>query len=219
MIKYGTSIFLEQFYVPYDNNLKFSNTMKWDKKIKEHFHDEKDVDQSILKLLRLPPPPLNDSLTTMKEIHDLLLKKEKRNASIQKEIELEMEHLPMIEYFSKDKEDIKNLLELNQFISPYIYYFKKLFDRVRPRILEPEINPTIPPPGHPSYPSGHATQAYSFALFLNRKNGGHRNKLMRIANKIATNREMAGVHYASDTLAGMQLAAQLVDIYLKKRLN
>ena len=92
---------------------------------------------------------------------------------------------------------------------PVIMYFKKRFDRVRPRALDTRVRPSIEPPGHPAYPSGHATQAYYIGLYLGKKHPERADAFMQTADTVARNREWAGVHYPSDTTAGRQLAEQL----------
>ena len=96
-----------------------------------------------------------------------------------------------------------------------IYVAKKYYDRVRPSILAQELfeqdiidstlTTTIDIPGHPAYPSGHATQATFIAELLSYFDPIHRECYQRMADEIARNREVAGVHYRSDTLAGYQL--------------
>ena len=41
-------------------------------------------------------------------------------------------------------------------------HFKEVHKRRRPSQVCPALRPPIPLPGHASYPSGHATQAYLF---------------------------------------------------------
>ncbi|WP_199823557.1 phosphatase PAP2 family protein [Labrenzia sp. OB1] len=90
-------------------------------------------------------------------------------------------------------------------------YFKDKFRRPRPSQLEPKLRPLIDVPGHPSYPSGHATQAYLVAQALATVVGNPEagEELIRVADDVAVNREYAGVHYASDSVAGKQLAYAL----------
>src|SRR5262249_15664657 len=38
-------------------------------------------------------------------------------------------------------------------------YYKNIFNRARPSRFSPDLMPLIDPPGHASYPSGHATQS------------------------------------------------------------
>jgi acid phosphatase (class A) len=107
-----------------------------------------------------------------------------------------------------------------------VMYFKQTFNRTRPSFLFPELYPAIVVPTHPSYPSGHATQSYLVALALCElfKNRDRFNEdelkpfsegLLNLAKEIGTNREWAGVHYESDSIAGRQLATQLFEAIQK----
>ena len=83
----------------------------------------------------------------------------------------------------------------------------------------PALAPPIPVPGHASYPSGHSTQAHLVAacvkLALPAPTGGTASPttvalsaaLDVLADRIARNREIAGLHYPSDSGAGVELAA------------
>jgi hypothetical protein len=54
-------------------------------------------------------------------------------------------------------------VRVGQFI---VMHHKKLHGRARPSVIAPALMPPIDPPGHPAYPSGHATQAYLLAMVL-----------------------------------------------------
>jgi membrane-associated phospholipid phosphatase len=95
-----------------------------------------------------------------------------------------------------------------------VQHFKRLDDRRRPSQLCPALRPPIEVPGHAAYPSGHATQSFLIARCLAAAVAGGPSALASealdaLANRIARNREIAGVHYPSDTAAGRDLAAQL----------
>ena len=45
-------------------------------------------------------------------------------------------------------------------------HYKRLFNRARPSQLCPALMPPIEPPGHASFPSGHATEGYLLSLCL-----------------------------------------------------
>ncbi|MFQ6552492.1 phosphatase PAP2 family protein [Aestuariibius insulae] len=86
------------------------------------------------------------------------------------------------------------------------------FDLPRPITVAQEVQPMIQTPGHPSWPSGHATEAFAIATVLSAlKNGGsvdgfnevsNTSFYMRLAQRIAANRTVAGVHYPSDSMCG-----------------
>jgi PAP2 superfamily len=66
-------------------------------------------------------------------------------------------------------------------------------------------------PGHPAYPSGHATMAYTWAYLFAHFVPQRRDLLVSAATEVALNREIAGVHYASDSEAGRVLGEQIAD--------
>jgi len=86
------------------------------------------------------------------------------------------------------------------------FHFKNIFNRARPSQIEPKISPPIDIPGHPAFPSGHGNQLYLIAQALSEFVPIHRARFFEIAHRVAENREYAGVHYASDTRAGIELA-------------
>ena len=91
-------------------------------------------------------------------------------------------------------------------------YFKNLYSRPRPSQLCPALLPPIEIPGHASFPSGHSTQAHLMALCMNDVFNGLPQQntmvddLWTLADCIARNREIAGLHYPSDSAAGVAFA-------------
>jgi hypothetical protein len=93
---------------------------------------------------------------------------------------------------------------------------KCLYNRARPFQLFPELAPPFCP-AHPGYPSGHATGAHALAFLLDAAmsvpgdpHAAERSAAAELATRIARNRELAGVHFSSDTRAGVELARELV---------
>jgi PAP2 superfamily len=100
-----------------------------------------------------------------------------------------------------------------------VMHWKYLFKRPRPAQISLDVDPVIETPGHPSYPSGHSTQAHLCAGLLAeihtlRSDPQWRATLFALADEIAKNREIAGVHYPSDTAAGRKLGADIKGILL-----
>jgi hypothetical protein len=113
-----------------------------------------------------------------------------------------------------------------------VMHFKGLSNRPRPSQICPALLPPIQVPGHASYPSGHATQAHLVAecakLVLPvltsppataaavaaaaATTAALSADLDALAGRIARNREIAGLHYRSDTTAGIQLAKDILPI-------
>jgi len=107
-------------------------------------------------------------------------------------------------------------------LDPTVFYFKRLYRRARAFMCCADIEPMFPKgtdlyPAHASYPSGHASQAHALAYFYAWLFPHLTDSLMSAAADIARNREVAGLHYPSDSLAGKVLAAQVVDqLFLSK---
>jgi hypothetical protein len=95
-------------------------------------------------------------------------------------------------------------------------YYKKKFMRPRPTQLEPRLRPPIDVPGWAAYPSGHSLQNFLIAQAL--ATVVHSDELtvqlFDIAQRVAENREYAGLHYESDTTGGKQLATLMFPMVL-----
>jgi membrane-associated phospholipid phosphatase len=106
--------------------------------------------------------------------------------------------------------------------------FKQIFACNRPVQLSPQIQPMIETPGHGSWPSGHATEAFAVAVLLealmdaapgagNPPNGSRSHEqLQRLAARIATNRVVAGVHFPVDSAVGRLLGTALAEFLVAR---
>ena len=85
----------------------------------------------------------------------------------------------------------------------------------RPHEYSSQIQPMIPVALHGTLPSGHATEASTFAyvLWILLRDSGRKElwgeQLMRQASRIAVNRTVAGVHFPVDSVAGAMLGLTL----------
>ena len=86
---------------------------------------------------------------------------------------------------------------------------KAQYARTRPSFADTSLSTVVPVPWHSSYPSGHATQSMLTALVLGSAVPSAKDDLKALAVQIAHGREIAGLHYASDTQAGFALAYQI----------
>ena len=86
---------------------------------------------------------------------------------------------------------------------------------MRPSYLDPTLSTALPVPEHPAYPSGHATQAALIALVLSELDPENSAAYFTSADRIAQNREIAGLHYPSDSQAGKLIAQQLFPVLLR----
>jgi hypothetical protein len=110
------------------------------------------------------------------------------------------------------------VLHIGSLVGSYsALYLKDQFDRPRPSWEVPALFPPVPVPGHSSFPSGHATQAHLMAkcmeqVFVQASMGANDKAaltevLFALAKRVARNREIAGLHYRSDSDAGVKVAA------------
>ena len=195
--------------------LYFSTTQQWDNTFSESERRRAAEIQrlnpaAVERLVQATgPPPSNSDSRTRADLAALRVLQSLRAAADVHAIREQMTRQGCVKLFTRDARLRKLALDTFDVVSPYTYLLKKHFDRVRPSYLDPRIRPCIEVPGHASYPSGHATEAFSIGLVLGRADPCHAQEYMRVAFEIARNREMAGVHYQSDTQAGNRLARAL----------
>lgn len=88
---------------------------------------------------------------------------------------------------------------------------KDFYARKRPNTADSSLSTVVSVPWHASYPSGHATQSMLTAFALGAAVPSAAPALKHLAIDVAHGREIAGLHYASDTQAGFELARQIWD--------
>jgi hypothetical protein len=179
---------------------------------------------SYLPEIVLPPSPKNTSDTTKK---DLALIHEYQNARTAKNIEEIKREINIYNALfgkrtfaelidlSKRPDTFMLMQDLIELEAVNVMRQKKIYNRVRPSYLDPTLKPVIDVPDHPAYPSGHATQAQLRALVLSELDPKNRDVYLKAAKRIAHNREIAGLHYPSDSKAGFILAEQLFKKLMK----
>jgi acid phosphatase (class A) len=89
---------------------------------------------------------------------------------------------------------------------------KAYFHRDRPYAAEPAIKtctPVKPGKAANSYPSGHATRAFSMGLVLASLMPAKSQEILARASQYAERRLVCGVHYRSDIVAGQQYGTLL----------
>ena len=116
---------------------------------------------------------------------------------------------------SSHPETFRLLHMANLFATVAAMKFKSKYNRPRPIQIASVLLGPASPPGHASYPSGHAAQAMLMAqwaaelLSADTRWDAMRGNLERLAARIARNREIAGFHYESDSRGGRTLAAKI----------
>lgn len=97
----------------------------------------------------------------------------------------------------------------------FILKYKDHYKRIRPDHIDTTLKTVIPNPGHPAYPSGHGGQSHMVGLLLGLLDEKHKDIYMAHAWAIGTRREIAGVHYPSDAVAGRKLAEDVLEKLLE----
>jgi len=201
------------------NTLLFSTTAEWDPLV----YAQKTIRNPIVGEsafeIELPLPPRNSSRETKNELAYMHELETKRTTAQLIEIERELA-LEGAFFGTKTYGDIVQerpvtsvlLMRVLAEISGIVITKKEHFDRVRANKLDETLHPAISVPGHPAYPSGHATQSMIIALVLGDLDPASADAYKGSAFRIAHNREIAGVHYPSDSTAGQQLAEAYFDL-------
>jgi PAP2 superfamily len=175
-------------------------------------------EKSLIKLIdRLPPPPATNALicTELHHLHQLrpLRAHHWRDIHAEKQIRnftfdgVRLGAEPLRYSLPVTLKLLSHVLYLSE---PLLYIAKLRFDRVRPSFVDPVLTTVLPVPRHPAFPSGHAYQATVVAEILSQLSPSRRSSFIADALRIATNREIAGLHYSSDSIAGARLARDFV---------
>jgi membrane-associated phospholipid phosphatase len=82
---------------------------------------------------------------------------------------------------------------------------KQTFDRPRPPLADPTLDPIGIVPASASFPSGHAATAFAAAVAIGLVHPRLRRPLLALAAVVALSRVYLGVHYVLDVLAGTVL--------------
>jgi hypothetical protein len=179
------------------------------------------IPENALELMNLPNPPANTSERTRAELVYLEGLKKYRTPGIREQIlrerergELRFGHLWGYELALWTHDDPVSVYLTDGLRDIYfqMIYAKEKFNRVRPHKLRPSLDPVIITPHHPSYPSGHCAEYYGVALLLARLDPKNAEVYKQDGLRIGINREIAGVHYPSDTALGIEIATKVVDM-------
>jgi acid phosphatase (class A) len=175
-----------------------------------------ELPSSSWQAITFPNAVLNTNLAVeVQQLQDLMRQDRERYMA---EILAQHDHAPL--YWM-------SLLEITQRTKPYtlqlifdavkigetaVLFFKAKYNRPRPSQICPGLFPPFGPPGHPAFPSGHATQGWLISQFLKLVAPEYWDQLKWLAKRVALNRERAGFHYRSDSRGGRHLAAELAKI-------
>jgi hypothetical protein len=175
------------------------------------------LDREGLIALPVPPPPANSSTETRAELDELLELQQKRAPA---QVKMMTKHLDydgvcsaiLAATHRKQTRAPKTkalLRHVQMDASLALFHAKKRFNRARPHQLEPRLHPAISVPSHPAYPSNHALQGYMVARTLSLLFPQESEDLITVGEQIGREREIAGLHYPSDSRASRALGAEL----------
>ncbi len=198
----------------------FRTTQEWNREYRKHVDGEPRFIADWEKHIVLPRPPANSSARTRAELDNLKTLQDKRTPGMVEEIKGEIKiegfrlgphSYPAISNPKENPHTHRLIDAANHDLQIITFSMKARFDRVRPRFLDTDLMPCIAIPKHPAYPSGHATQAHVLAYIFQELDPDGAAAYRYDALRIARNREIAGVHYPSDSWAGILLARQIAD--------
>jgi acid phosphatase (class A) len=164
----------------------------------------------------IPPAPLSSSSETAEEIAYVRMLEEQRTPEQEDLINSQIDDFKS---FFLEQAGINpttkplTILLMKETMNEagfFILREKWRFQRARPYDVDPTLAISIAPPPHSSYPSGHGGQSWAAAFLLTRLDPYREDLWLDTARSIGHNREIAGVHFPSDTLAGQLLSDQVL---------
>ncbi len=170
------------------------------------------------EVFEMDVPPTNDSEETRRELTYLReLMETARTPEQVERIHYEHNSATESEMFINegllDPENYKTIEMITTINDDHLYFIlerKMHFARARPNQLDKGLITVIDNPDHAAYPSGHAGQTHIVALMLSDFDPDNTEKYMQYAYDVGHRREIAGVHYPSDSVAGRKLAEQVL---------
>ena len=165
-----------------------------------------------LAAVTMPPPPLNSSLATRADLDELLRLQAARSPAEQASIQRHLDYAPICAHFVDVAGRALVILPRTRALLDHVqldirwavFQSKKQFARIRPDRLEPRLHPCLPMPAHPAYPSSHAAQGYLLGRVVGLLAPQAVGPLAELGVQIGHEREIAGVHYPSDGVAGVR---------------
>ncbi|MEO1551503.1 MAG: S8 family serine peptidase, partial [Pseudomonadota bacterium] len=156
-------------------------------------------------------PELEQEIEEILELQTLL----KDNPELQADIEAEIEDIytPFLDQLTDvaglpgSVLRIMNLMDMAGYV--IAYHLKAQYQRPRPHVQDYRVEPSIPVPTHSAYPSAHAVQTHLIAHGLAEVYEGPTGmvaEMFDVAERVSVNREIAGMHYPTDTEAGRMIA-------------
>lgn len=181
-------------------------------------------DQACLEI-RIPPPPSEaDRVSELPQAADQY-RNPKNHRQMQAALDSDMDALFNALLMDAGlASSLYMVTGISRSVVPDIMFHKEYFGAARPKDLAAKHGidfqcDDLDSARSPSYPSGHAAQAFYLASVLGEIYPDMRPKLERLANNVAESRGDRGVHLPSDTDAGKMLAESLYEKTRKRMLT
>ncbi|WP_201834771.1 phosphatase PAP2 family protein [Microvirga zambiensis] len=174
------------------------------------------------KEIKVDPPPAPDSDETRDEIAELLaLMKERAHARAEimaQNTDFPLYWLGLLMMNRSSHPATYEMIKVAARVAEMVMFFYKMkFNRPRPHQLCPALMPMVAVPGHASYPSGHSLMSHMLSHTGAEVRPDAADTLFALAERVGRNREIAGLHYRSDTKAGAQIAEGAFKVLLRSR--
>ncbi|AZO44852.1 phosphatase PAP2 family protein [Mesorhizobium sp. M7D.F.Ca.US.005.01.1.1] len=183
------------------------------------FVTNKDVDLTMI----LPPPPANDSVQTKAELGEVLTLQVTRTPEmVASAVADAEENVWRFANVMGPKFNKETLPKFSAFFDRVVATegavvdpAKDVWKRPRPHQLSDLVKPAVKLSSSGSWPSGHATVGTMMGIILSDMVPEKRAEIMARAAEYAHNREVGGIHYASDVemgrISGSVIAAVLLN--------
>lgn len=123
----------------------------------------------------------------------------------------ENNHKMMLDIVDEDMDDWKRFIED---VDIHTIKLKMKYGRQRPYEYSDKIESVTDTDDSPSFPSGHAIEAYALAEVLAERYPDKKEELDKMASKIAKSRLQMGNHFPSDIEVGEKVGKMIADAYL-----
>lgn len=120
-------------------------------------------------------------------------------------------HSMMLDIVDEDMDDWNRFIED---VDIHTIKLKMKYGRQRPYEYSDEIESVTDTDDSPSFPSGHAIEAYALAEVLGERYPDKKDELDKMADKIAKSRLQMGNHFPSDIEVGEKVGKMIADAYL-----
>jgi len=120
-------------------------------------------------------------------------------------------HQLMLNIVGEKKSDWEDVI---RDIDIHTIQLKMKYGRERPYEITDKIDSVTTTDDTPSFPSGHATEAYALAKILADKYPDKKEELEKYADKVSLSRVQMGNHYPSDIEVGKKVGHLIADAYL-----